>query len=467
MAVKNLQQALDAAGNAVEMLRNSQMGAYVYPVVPSEFTNWRDEQYAWRHGVVLFDQTHHMANLYVEGPDAVKMCSYLSTNSYEKFPVDRAKQFAPCSYSGHVIGDGILFHLEQNKLVFVGRSPAANWMMYHGQSGKFDVKVTLDDRSPMRPMGKAVTRSVWRFQIQGARAEELLQKLNGGPYGEIKFFNMGTIKIGGKAVRALRHGMAGTPGLELWGPYEEQDEMRARILEAGKDFGLVQVGSRAYSSNTLESGWIPSPLPAVYTDDRMKAYREWLPANSYEAVSSLGGSFVSKNIEDYYVTPYEMGYGSFVKFDHDFIGREALEKMKDKPHRQKVTFEWNSEDVVDVFRSMFEDGPIYRYIDQPNANYGSSSFDSIIVNGKVVGASMFSGYSYNERRALSLGIVDPAFAAPGTQVTLVWGENPNTRKTTTEPHRQKEIRAIVAAVPYNAAVREGYYPAGWRVTGKL
>ena len=168
MAVKNLQQALDAAGNAVEMLRNSQMGAYVYPVVPSEFTNWRDEQHAWRHGVVLFDQTHHMANLYVEGPDAVKMVSYLSTNSYEKFPVNRAKQFAPTSYSGHVIGDGILFHLEQNKLVFVGRAPAANWMQFHGESGKFDVKVTMDDRSPMRPMGKAVTRSVWRFQIQGA-----------------------------------------------------------------------------------------------------------------------------------------------------------------------------------------------------------------------------------------------------------------------------------------------------------
>ena len=218
MAVKNLQQALDAAGNAVDMLRNSQMGAYVYPVVPSEFTNWRDEQHAWRHGVVLFDQTHHMANLYVEGPDAVKMVSYLSTNSYEKFPVDRAKQFAPCSYSGHVIGDGILFHLEQNKLVFVGRAPAANWMQFHGESGKFNVKVTMDDRSPMRPMGKAVTRSVWRFQIQGAKAEELIQKLNGGPYGEIKFFNMGEITIAGHTVRALHHGMSGVPGRELFGP---------------------------------------------------------------------------------------------------------------------------------------------------------------------------------------------------------------------------------------------------------
>ena len=93
----------------------------------------------------------------------------------------------------------------------------------------------------------------------------------------------------------------------------------------------MPVGSRAYASNTLESGWIPSPLPAVYTGEKMKKYREWLPAGGYEATGSIGGSFVSDNIEDYYMTPYELGYGPFVKFDHDFIGREALEKMvKDK-----------------------------------------------------------------------------------------------------------------------------------------
>jgi vanillate/3-O-methylgallate O-demethylase len=147
--------------------------------------------------------------------------------------------------------------------------------------------------------------------------------------------------------------MAGAPGLEIWGPYEEREEIRAAIVEAGKDFGLTQVGARAYATNTLESGWIPSPLPAVYTGDKMKAYRQWLPATSYEGTGSLGGSYVSKNIADYYVTPYEMGYGPFVKFDHDFIGREALEKIAKEPQRKKVTFAWNAEDVAKVQRSMF------------------------------------------------------------------------------------------------------------------
>ena len=74
----------------------------------------------------------------------------------------------------------------------------------------------------------------------------------------------------------------------------------------------------------------------------MKAYRQWLPASSYEGTGSLGGSFASSNIEDYYMTPYELGYGPFVKFDHDFIGREALEKIASKPQRRKVTFAWNA-----------------------------------------------------------------------------------------------------------------------------
>src|SRR5690606_7645058 len=118
-------------------------------------------------------------------------------------------------------------------------------------------------------------------------------------------------------------------------------------------------------------GWIPSPLPAVYTGDALKAYREWLPANSYEATGSLGGSFVSPRIEDYYLTPYELGYGSFVKFDHDFIGREALEKRaKQGNHRRKVTFEWNGEDLGRILASLCDRDQLpFKFFDLPIANY--------------------------------------------------------------------------------------------------
>ena len=461
MTRQNQEDLLKSAGNPVTMLRNSQIGAYVYPVVPPEYSNWRDEQRAWRETAVLFDQSHHMVNVYVEGPDALRMLSYLGTNSFAKFPVNRAKQFSPCSYDGFVIGDGILFHLEENRFVFVGRAPTANWIQFHGETGGFNVKIRKDDRSPSNPRGKAVVRSVYRYQIQGPNAPQVLGKLHGGPIPEIKFFNMDAIQIAGRKVRALRHGMAGAPGLEIWGPYEEREEIREAIVKAGKDFGLREVGARAYATNTLESGWIPSPLPAVYTGEKTKAYRQWLPANSYEATGSLGGSFVSNTIEDYYMTPYELGYGPFVKFDHDFIGRQALETMADKPQRKKVTFAWNKEDVLKALESLFGSGDIYKYMDLPLSNYASASYDKIVNRGKVAGLSMFSGYSYNERSMLSLGVVDSEVEI-GSEVQLVWGEEGGgSRKTTVERHRQLEIRAVVSPVPYSKLVRETY-AEGWR-----
>jgi len=461
MSQRSLEDILNKV-SAVDLLRGSQIGAYVYPVVPAEYSNWRDEQRAWRETCVLFDQSHHMVDIYIEGPDAVKLCSDLAINTFKNFPINRAKQFVPCSYDGGVIGDGILFHLAENEVVFVGRAPCANWIEFHAATGGYNVKIDKDDRSPGNPKGKAVVRKCYRFQIQGPNAWDLIEKLHGASLDKLKFFHMGTMKIGGREIRTLRHGMAGAPGLEIWGPYEEREEVRETIAAAGKEFGLAQVGSRAYATNTLESGWIPSPLPAVYTGEKMKPYREWLTEASYEASGSLGGSFESDNIEDYYVNPYEIGYGPFVKFDHDFIGREALEKISKEPQRRKVTFAWNSDDVAKVFRSMLEPGADhYKYIDLPLSNYASASFDKILKGGRIVGASMFAGYSYNERSMLSLGIVDPDIRE-GEEVVLVWGEpNGGTAKTTVERHKQIEIRAVVSPVPYSAVARETY-AEGWR-----
>jgi vanillate/3-O-methylgallate O-demethylase len=375
---------------------------------------------------------------------------------------NKAKQLVPCSYDGHVIGDVIIFYLAPDQFLIVGRAPTINWVQFLGETTGYKVTLDRDDRSPSRPGGKPVVRKRYRFQVQGPNAPKILEKLNGGPIPDIKFFNMGTINIAGRKVRALRHGMSGAPGLEIWGPYAEGEEIRAAIIEAGKDFGMYQVGSRAYPSNTLESGWIPSPLPAVYTGQKMKAYREWLPADGYEASGSLGGSFNSDKIEDYYLTPYELGYGPFVKFDHDFIGREALEKIADKPHRRKVTFAWNADDVAKVFRSFFEPGvENYKYIDLPLSNYASSSYDKVLKGGKTVGLSMFTGYSFNERSMLSLGTVDPSIVV-GDVLTLVWGEEGGgSQKTTVERHKQIEIRVKVAPVPYAREVRQSYHE-GWR-----
>jgi vanillate/3-O-methylgallate O-demethylase len=223
MAASNLQEVLDQAGDTVELLRNSQIGAYIYPVVPYEFTNWRHEQRAWRETAVLFDQSHHMVNFWFKGPDALKLVSDVGINSVANFPVNMAKQFVPCTPSGHVIGDGILFHLDEDEFVWVGRNPAANWLGFHAETGGYKLDFEYDNRSPSRPYGKAVTRKYWRFQIQGPNAWQVIEKVNGGPVEQLKFFRMAEMNVSGQRVRTLRHGMAGEPGLELWGPYETYD----------------------------------------------------------------------------------------------------------------------------------------------------------------------------------------------------------------------------------------------------
>jgi len=454
MSYQNLEAAIQAAGNPVDLLRNSQIGPYAFPVVRSEFTNWRDEQRSWRETCALFDQSHHMTDLYVEGPDALKLFSDLGVNTFQNFKVDQAKQFVACNHDGYVIGDAILFYLDKDKFNLVGRPPASNWVHYNLETGGYKASAERDERSAVN-QGR---RKVFRYQVQGPNAVKVMEKVTGKPSPDIRFFNMGVFSIAGHDVRALRHGMVGQPGWELFGPWEFAEEVRDAIVEAGLEYGIKQVGSRTYPTTCLESGWIPSPLPAVYVGEEMKGYRQWLSGKSYEAMASLGGSFYSDDITDYYLTPYDLGYGPFVKFDHEFIGRAALEKMT--PSRKKVTLVWNGADVKQALGSLFEGGgDIAKYIDLPLANYSTLPYDKVLKDGKTIGLSTYTGYTFNERAMISLAMVDMEHSEPGAQVTLVWGEEGRgSSKPTVERHAQTEIRATVASAPYAEVARLAYRP---------
>jgi vanillate/3-O-methylgallate O-demethylase len=458
MPYRSLEEKLQAVESPMDMARNSQIGPYVYPAVPSEFSNWLDEQVAWRETAALFDQTHHMTDLYLEGPDVIRLLSDLGVNTFANFQVGKAKQFVACSPYGYVIGDAILFFLDENRVSLVGRPSAHNWVQYHAESGDYDVGVERDERTAANPTGR---RKLYRFQVQGPTALDVLKKANGGSLPEIKFFNLGELTLGGHAVRALHHGMSGVPGLELFGPWDEMEDVRGAIIEAGADFGLRQVGSRVYATNTLESGWIPCPLPAIFTGDELKAYREWLPADGYEGTGSLGGSYYADDISGYYTTPHDLGYWPFVKFDHDFVGRDALEAMGDEPERRKVTLAWNGEDVASAMRSLLEKGEAAKYINLPLSNYATWPHDKLLHEGDTVGVSTFSGYSYNERSMLSLGYVD-ADVPVGAELVLVWGEEGGgSTKPVVERHRQAEIRVVVSPCPYSEVARTSYHE-GWR-----
>ena len=447
---ESLEMAIQRAGNAVDLLRDSQRRAFSHGTVSGQFTNWQSEVASWRNAVGFMDQSHHMVDHYVKGPGAFDLLRSLAVNSFENFRPGMAKQFVATTPEGYYLGDCVLFYLEENLFNLVGRPTALDWVQYHVETGNWDV-VTERDPQSMDRGGRPPL--VYRYEVQGPLAAAMMEKAAGAPLPDVKFFGMTDFQIAGKRVRALRHGMAGAVGFEMFGPWAEGEAVRDAILSAGEAFGLLQVGSIAYSTANLESGWIPGPLPAIFSHDSLKAYREWLPA---KAAGSLAGSLYTNDIEDYYVTPFDLGYDRIVKFDHDFVGSQALQDLAKGRRRKKVTLVWDAQDMARVVSSAWTGGPRYKHFNMPKARYGLYQMDEVLVDGQRAGISMDCGYIANERKIVSLAVIDEAFAGTGTEVTVLWGENPVSRKPQVEPHEQTAIKATVAPAPYGAHARTAY-----------
>lgn len=452
MTSESLADAIARVGSPVELLRNQDWPPFTFPVAP-EFTNWRDEQRAWNTTVALMDQSHHMTQLFLGGSDLIPLLSSISPNTFGSFRPGVAKQLIAVNKDGYLIGDGILFYNEDapEGLVLIGHHLLIDWVRFNlekaAAAGK-DVHHRLESNSHMR-QGPP---TFYRYELQGPRANEVMEKVFAGPIPEIKFFHIGNVEIAGRPVKALRHGMAGQPGFEFYGPWEDHETVLNALMEAGEEFGIRRVGAKAYSASPLESGWVPTPFPAIFDDD-FAEYRAWLPA---ARAGSIGGSLYSEDVHDYYMTPYDIGLGRSVRFDHDFHGREALQRHAEDQRRRKVTLIWDAEDVAAVVRSQMEPGTPAKYLDFPKARYGLFQMDEVIQGGRRVGISTDAGYVAYDQLYMSLATLDTS-VPDGAEVEVVWGEDPVSRKAAVDAdHRQVRIRATVAPAPYHEFARTVY-----------
>ncbi|MEM9578874.1 MAG: aminomethyl transferase family protein [Pseudomonadota bacterium] len=436
---RSLNDKLRDYPNTLEMLRNAQVGFYQFPV-PDEHVNWRVEQNGWRDTAVLFEQSYHMTDIYIDGPDKLKFLSDISINNYSDFSTMKAAQMVVVSDSGHIIGDAVVFHLQNGELQIIGKPSCGNFVEYAAETGNYDITLRKD----LRVLEGDWNREMYRFQIQGPNAFRILEIATGAPMPELRFFGMCEITIAGCHVTGLRHGMAQAPGLEFWGPYAEREKVLDAVLKAGADHGLVRGGGRTYSTAGPQSGWVGSVLPAVYTGDDMAAYRDWLPDTSYEATLSVGGSLDSDAVEDFYLDPWDVGYHRLIHWDHAFKGRDALLAKRDQPHRRKVWLQWSPEDVLKIQGSMLRDGPTYKYLEMPAAHYATVPYDKVLVDGKPVGISIYAAYTTAVGGWFSIGILNEADIEFGKEVEIIWGEpDGGTRKPTVEPHEQTSIRAKI------------------------
>lgn len=437
--MQSLEARISAAGSAYRMLYESQVLPFVFPLAP-EFTNWRDEQDAWRTSAVLQDMSFHMFNMAVEGPDTYRLLSDYGINSFASFGPMQAKQYVVCNAEGQYIGDAILTCEAPNSVCLVGKSLVLNWLRFQLERGKYDAKVTHFGK----PSPHLSEQRLFRYQVQGPNAQKIFEEVHGGPLPDIGFFKMGKLKVSGREVTALNHRMSGAPGFEIWGPSEQGIDVKQAILAAGAKHGMRQIGARVFRVTAAESGWVATALPAIYTGDSTRAFREWLPAESFEGNASIGGSFPRGNLDELYVTPFEIGYGFMIKFDHDFCGRQALEAKKGLPGRRKVRLVWNADDVLAVQASMYGDRPRNKYMDMPVADYATFLSDEVKLDGKRVGFSLHPVYSVAARAWISLAVIEEGAVASGREVVVTWGEpDGGSNRPTVEKHVQYPVRAVV------------------------
>ncbi|MBX5467714.1 MAG: aminomethyl transferase family protein [Firmicutes bacterium] len=456
---QSLQAMLDTVGNVVDFFWNRPksnatgiMRGWLPQVVPIEVTGWRREQEAWTKAVVLFDQTYHMVELHLYGDNPLAVLSPLFVNNLSRVTPGTSRHMVACTPRGHVLGDDILYCYDPHHVALIESQSIVHWVLYHLEKEKAPVTWEIDESFSRHPRE---SRRSYRYEIAGPAAPDLMERLTGAKV-EIPYFHHQLVTMAGHTVRVLHHNQAGVPGFELSGPWEEREAVKALLLEVGQAFGIRQAGSLAYTTASMELGWIPSFVPGIYTDPALRPYREWLPADGFEARGSLGGSFYSPNIEDYYLTPWDLGYGHLIKFDHDFVGRAALEEMAKAPKRKKVTLVWNPADVLKVIETYLHPGDPALFLEWPVLWHGWRYDKVLNPQGELVGFGICkTAYSINERAFLTLGAVDEQWSAPGTELTMIWGEDPERQNTYyLGRHQQLPVRVTVQPAPIGQLARQ-------------
>ncbi len=391
-----------------------------------EYTDWIDESMSWKETCYIGDWSFLWERRF-QGPDVLKLFSDISVNSFAKFAIGQAKHVIHCTEAGKVIHEGILNRLGEDEYMLFGRG--GFWVDYKLRHGRYDATSKQDD---------------WfNYQVSGPSSLHVIEKACGQGIRDIAFMHSAKIHINGRKVRALRQGMAGEVGYEIQGPRAYAQEIYDAILTAGKEFGIRQLGGRAVFINHLEACFptiVTDYLPAIFGEEMKEYFAEFKAAMpAYAITFNIAGSFEADDVSAWYRSPVELGWANRIKFDHDFIGRKALEEEVAHPRRAMRTLVWNADDVVEVYASLFRQDKPYHYMEMPRDQRGFMYADKVLKNDKLVGVATSRGYSYHFRQMLSLCTIDVEYSEPGTKVTVVWG-NPG------EP--QKEIRTTVAPAPY-------------------
>ena len=315
----------------------------------SAFNNVGEESRAVRERVG-FSEASNFAKYKVSGPGSAAWLQGLFTNALPK--IGRTVLTAMLNPQGRIEGEFSVSRIGEEEFFLFGSRAAEvhhpRWFLAH-----------LPEGSPIR--FETLSLSMVGLTVAGPRSRDVLQKLTDTSLAtkDFPFMSFRRVNIGMAPVWLSRMTYTGDLGYEIWIAPEYQRYLFDLIWDAGKEFDMRLFGFRALITMRLEKNfgtW----------------YREFRPI----------------------YTPLESGMERAMKFDHEFIGRAAVEaEMKTGPARKLVMFR------VDVDK----DKPADVLGDEP-----------VFHNGEVVGWITSGGYAHYSGVSLALGYIPAALAAEGT-----------------------------------------------------
>jgi len=318
--------------------------------LPVQYTGILEEHEAVRTRAGLFDVSH-MGEVSVKGPDAGKFMQKLVTNDISPME-DHQVYYSPMCYpDGGVVDDLLIYKYQTDEYLLVVNASNTEkdfqWMQ-DNLEGSVEIKNISDIFAELA--------------IQGPKAEVILQKLTDTDLGEIKFFYFRPLVVldGIKAL-VSRTGYTGEDGFEIYLAPEDAPYLWNKLLDLGKDEGLIPAGLGA--RDTLR----------------------------FEAALPLYGQEIAQDI-----TPLEAGLGIFVKLaKKDFIGRDALAcQMEGGIPRRLVGFEMLDRGV-------------------PRSHY------PVQAKGKEIGFVTTGSFSPTLKKNIGLALIQKEFAAAGAELEIV------------------------------------------------
>lgn len=262
--------------------------------MPIQYTSIKDEHLTVRKSVGLFDVSH-MSNIWIKGEESEKLISLTTVEDASRFGVGKSQYTEILREDGTIIDDTIFMHVEDDKYMIIPNAGmnviVTKWL--NEQAEKHKICATAED----------VSDDFVILAIQGPKSRDTLQKLTDVDLKTIGFFANQYIDIAGINCIISHTGYTGELGFELnITPAKNAEKVFRKILDVGKEFGIKPIGLGARDTLRLEKCFM-------------------LAGNEFE-----GGR-----------TPLEATLSWTINWDHDFNGKEALLKLKEKGDFERVT----------------------------------------------------------------------------------------------------------------------------------